>query len=87
MENWITFFYENGGMIFAALGVATATICGGIGSTIGVIIRFLICLLFINSQLALFVFGIANFVDFYCRSLVYRIVLSKLDKNKKLNTI
>lgn len=36
MENWITFFYENGGMIFAALGVATATICGGIGSTIGV---------------------------------------------------
>ena len=58
-----------------------------IGSTIGVMIRFLICLLFINSQLALFVFGIANFVDFYCRSLVYRIVLSKLDKNKKLNTI
>ncbi|KAF1302050.1 V-type ATP synthase subunit K [Enterococcus saccharolyticus] len=36
MENWITFFYENGGLIFAALGVATATICGGIGSTIGV---------------------------------------------------
>ncbi len=36
MENWITFFYEHGGMILAALGVATATICGGIGSTIGV---------------------------------------------------
>ncbi|EPH94700.1 MULTISPECIES: V-type ATP synthase subunit K [unclassified Enterococcus] len=36
MENWITFFYENGGLLFAALGVATATICGGIGSTIGV---------------------------------------------------
>ncbi|GMA46180.1 V-type ATP synthase subunit K [Tetragenococcus muriaticus] len=36
MENWITFFYENGGMIFAALGIAIATICGGIGSTIGV---------------------------------------------------
>lgn len=36
MENWITFFYENGGLIFAALGIATATICGGIGSTQGV---------------------------------------------------
>ncbi|AYW46072.1 V-type ATP synthase subunit K [Tetragenococcus koreensis] len=36
MENWISFFYENGGMIFAALGIAVATICGGIGSTIGV---------------------------------------------------
>ncbi|MBM7710317.1 V-type ATP synthase subunit K [Enterococcus lemanii] len=36
MENWISFFYENGGIIFAYLGVATATICGGIGSTIGI---------------------------------------------------
>ena len=36
MENWISFFYENGGLVFAALGMATATICGGIGSTIGV---------------------------------------------------
>ncbi|MDN6710880.1 MAG: V-type ATP synthase subunit K, partial [Tetragenococcus halophilus] len=36
MENWITFFYENGGILFAALGIAIATICGGIGSTIGI---------------------------------------------------
>ena len=36
MENWISFFYENGGLVFAALGMATATICGVIGSTIGV---------------------------------------------------
>lgn len=36
MENWITFFYEHGGFVFAALGVAMATICGGIGSTIGI---------------------------------------------------
>ena len=36
MENWISFFYENGGLVFAALGMATATICGGLGSTIGV---------------------------------------------------
>ncbi|MHC5269385.1 V-type ATP synthase subunit K [Enterococcus sp. LJL98] len=36
MENWISFFVENGGLIFAALGVAMATICGGIGSTVGI---------------------------------------------------
>ena len=55
-----------------------------IGSIIGVIIRFLICLLFINTPIALFVFGIVNFIDFYSRSIVYRIVLSKLYKKGKL---
>lgn len=55
-----------------------------IGSTIGVIIRFLICLLFINTSFALFVFGIVNFIDFYSRSIVYRMVLSKLNKVNKL---
>lgn len=56
-----------------------------IGSTIGVIIRFLICLLFINTSFALFVFGIVNFIDFYSRSIVYRIVLSKLYKEENLS--
>lgn len=55
-----------------------------IGSTIGVIIRLLICLLFINTPLALFVFGIVNFIDFYSRSIVYRIVLFKLYKRENL---
>lgn len=55
-----------------------------IGSTIGVIIRFLVCLLFINSSFALIIFGIAQFIDFYSRSIVYRIVLSKLNKEKRL---
>ena len=53
-----------------------------IGSTIGVIIRFLVCLLFMNSSFALIIFGIAQFIDFYSRSIVYRIVLSKLNKKK-----
>lgn len=56
-----------------------------IGSTIGVIIRFLVCLLFINTSFALFVFGIVNFIDFYSRSIVYRIVLSKLYKKENLS--
>lgn len=51
-----------------------------IGSTIGVIIRFLICLLFVNTSYALFVFGIVNFIDFYFRSIVYRMVLYKICK-------
>lgn len=58
-----------------------------IGSTIGVLIRFLICLLFVNTQLSLFIFGIVNFIDFYSRSLVYRIVLFKLNKNNKSNCL
>ncbi len=58
-----------------------------VGSIIGVIIRFLICLLFINTPFALFVFGIVNFIDFYSRSIVYRIFLSKLHKKEKLNTV
>lgn len=56
-----------------------------IGSTIGVIIRLLICLLFINVSFALFVFGIVNFIDFYSRTIVYRIVLSKLYKKQNLS--
>lgn len=55
-----------------------------IGSTIGVIIRFLICLLFIDTSFVLFVFGIVNFIDFYSRSIVYRIVLNKLYKKDNL---
>lgn len=55
-----------------------------IGSTIGVIIRFVICLLFINTSFALFIFGIVNFIDFYSRSIIYRLVLSKLYKKDKL---
>ena len=56
-----------------------------IGSTIGVIIRFLICLLFLNTPFALFVFGIVNFIDFFSRSIVYRIVLSKLCKKENFS--
>lgn len=56
-----------------------------IGSTIGVIIRFLICLLFLNTAFALFVFGIVNFIDFFSRSIVYRIVLSKLCKKENFS--
>lgn len=52
---------------------------------IGVIIRFLICLLFVNTSVALFMFGIVNFIDFYSRSIVYRLVLSKFYKEEKLS--
>lgn len=51
-----------------------------IGSSVGAIIRTLVCLLFIHSSFSLYIFGIANFIDFYSRSIVYRIVLYKLQK-------
>lgn len=48
-----------------------------LGSTIGSLIRVLICLLFYKSNIALFIFGIVNFVDFYIRSVIYKIELEK----------
>jgi V/A-type H+-transporting ATPase subunit K len=36
MGNWVTFFSENGGIVFAALGVAFATFFAGTGSAKGV---------------------------------------------------
>lgn len=55
-----------------------------LGSMVGVIIRFIICLAFINTPFALFIFGIANCMDFYSRSIVYRVVLEKQDYNTEL---
>ena len=52
-----------------------------LGSTIGSFIRVLICLAFCKSDIALFVFGVVNFVDFYIRSVIYRIELEKIDEN------
>ncbi len=55
-----------------------------IGSTVGVIIRFIICLIFINTSITLYVFGVVNFIDFYFRSIVYRIVLKKVNNKNKI---
>ena len=49
-----------------------------LGSTIGSCIRVIICYLFYNTSMALFVFGVVNFMDFYIRSIIYRIKLRKL---------
>lgn len=52
-----------------------------IGTFIGVITRFLICLIFINSKYVLYIFGFVNFIDYYVRSIIYRIIIL----NKKNN--
>ncbi|MEG1705609.1 MAG: hypothetical protein RR290_03435 [Clostridia bacterium] len=52
-----------------------------LGSTIGALIRVIICLLFINTSINLYIFGIVNAIDFYIRSIVYK---SKLEENKKI---
>lgn len=48
-----------------------------LGSIIGAMIRVLICLLFVKSEFALFIFAISNFIDFYTRSRIYKLELSK----------
>ena len=52
-----------------------------LGSTIWSLIRVLICLAFCKSDIALLVFGVVKFVDFYIRSVIYRIKLEKIDVN------
>lgn len=52
-----------------------------VGSFIGSFVRCLLCLIFIHSNIALLVFGIANFVDFYIRSIVYRIGIFRYRRN------
>lgn len=51
-----------------------------LGSTIGVIIRFIVCLLFINTPMALLIFGLANCIDFGSRTIIYKIALKKLNQ-------
>jgi hypothetical protein len=51
-----------------------------VGSTIGVVIRIIICLVFQNTPLVLLAFGLANLIDFYSRSVIYRIGLYKSNK-------
>ena len=51
------------------------------GSSIGVIIRVLICLLFIKSNVALYIFGIANTLDFLSRGLIFMFIENKENRS------
>lgn len=46
----------------------------------GAFVRVILCLMFSNSNINLLIFGISNFVDFYIRSIIYRIGLSRVYK-------
>lgn len=52
-----------------------------LGSTIGALIRVIICLIFVKTQVSLYVFGIVNLVDFYIRSLIYKKKLMESKEN------
>ena len=56
-----------------------------VGSFMGSLIRVILCFIFLKSTIALFIFGISNFVDFYIRSIIYRIGLSKFYKKDNIN--
>ena len=48
------------------------------GSIIGVIVRVLICLLFLKAPICLYIFSIASLVDFYVRSVFYKLDLNQI---------
>ena len=50
------------------------------GSIVGVIIRVVICLLFLRTPICLYIFGIANLIDFYIRSVFYKSELKHYQK-------
>lgn len=50
------------------------------GSIIGVIARLAICLIFLKTPVCLYIFGIASFLDFYVRSIFYRLGLKHYKK-------
>ena len=52
------------------------------GSLFGVLIRIVVCLIFVNTGYGLYFFGIANFLDFYSRSIIFKIGIKKLNHKK-----
>ena len=42
------------------------------GSIVGVIVRVIFCLLFLKTPICLYVFGLASFIDFFTRGLIYK---------------
>ena len=52
------------------------------GSLFGVLIRIVVCLIFENTGYGLYFFGIANFLDFYSRSIIFKIGIKKLNHKK-----
>lgn len=53
------------------------------GSTIGVIVRILICFIFLNTKLNLYIFSIASLIDFYVRGLTYKDNINKKIKESR----
>ena len=39
---------------------------------------------FINTSFSLYIFGIVNLIDFYSRSIIYRLALSKIYRKKDI---
>lgn len=69
------FFYESYKAVCVIQG-KTKTILKG--SIIGVIVRVLVCMLFLRTPICLYIFGIANFIDFNVRSIIYKIDLNNI---------
>lgn len=69
------FFYESYKAVCVIQG-KTKTILKG--SIIGAIVRVLVCMLFLRTPICLYIFGIASFIDFNVRSIIYKIDLNNI---------
>lgn len=78
------FFYESYKAICVIQGQPKILLYGSI---IGVVIRVLTCLLFLKTPICIYIFGISNFIDFYSRSIIYKIGLNKNNQNIRENKL
>ena len=78
------FFYESYKAICVIQGQPKILLYGSI---IGVVVRVLTCLLFLKTPICIYIFGISNFIDFYSRSIIYKIGLNKNDQNIRENKV
>lgn len=53
-----------------------------LGSLFGVALRIVVCFLFMNTSYGLYVFGISNFLDFYSRSIIFKMGMNKQSHKK-----
>lgn len=52
-----------------------------LGSTIGSLVRVIVCYAFVTTPYALYIFAISKFLDFYIRSWIFRLFIDKYKEN------
>lgn len=67
-------YYESYRALLYVQGKVKVLLYGSVG---GSFIRILCCFIFLKTPIALYVFGLSNLLDFYIRSVIFRLVLKR----------